>query len=460
MKRSCRIFWRLILKKRPVLERAVAAVLLCMAFVAMLILFTRDFKTFPNTSSEPITGSERLYWEYAGRITGNNYDPRTPRWIHQLEEPAPGLAKDAQATQVLSPYTDFTCEYPPGALLYFSMLRILAPSFAQFAIAHQIIMALCLMGTFWFCVKARERLDCRKDTALVAGLFLGSIYLLGFVLLRRFDALTILLTSFAIFCITRERWRSAALALGIGGAVKLWPALIVPIIAIHLAKSGRCKTGLLVCVIGFSGFLLPHLLPLLHGTQVADAFGYLQFMSDRPIQIESTAAGIIAWTSVAMSTDVTTIFSFGSVNLAADGFDHFGLYLKLVLVAAYSMILLWVWRNTARQTDGDLPADRQSTATLLAGANAAIAITMLTSPVFSAEYYLWLIPFVLVLTTRREPLIGVLFFASLIVLRTLHSHWPALIAFETFPIVLLNVKNACIALLAIVPVVYCQRKSS
>jgi len=106
------------------------------------------------------------------------------------------------------------------------------------------------------------------------------------------------------------------------------------------------------------------------------------------------------------------------------------------------------------------PADRQSTATLLAGANAAIAITMLTSPVFSAEYYLWLIPFVLVLTTRREPLIGVLFFASLIVLRTLHSHWPALIAFETFPIVLLNVKNACIALLAIVPVVYCQRKSS
>src|SRR5438270_689664 len=125
------------------------------------------------------------------------------------------------------PYRDFPMEYPPAALPVF-----VAPALLErfnYDRVFQVLMALCDVGA----VLAVALVAGRKAAvaAAVAPLALGS------VVLSRFDFWPAGLAALGIAALLRGRSTTSALLLGTAFAAKLWPAVLVPLVVVWLART-------------------------------------------------------------------------------------------------------------------------------------------------------------------------------------------------------------------------------
>src|SRR5437868_6054656 len=68
---------------------------------------------------------QRLTWEYGGRICHRAFVEGVPeRLQHRGKGAFPSASLAVKAARPLAPYTDFPCEYRPGGVLFFALLRI------------------------------------------------------------------------------------------------------------------------------------------------------------------------------------------------------------------------------------------------------------------------------------------------------------------------------------------------
>ena len=67
---------------------------------------------------------------------------------------------------------------------------------------------------------------------------------MGPVFLNRYDPVPALLTSLALVAVLAAHERSAGALLGAGTAIKLYPAIFVPLRCPPDALAGRCREGL------------------------------------------------------------------------------------------------------------------------------------------------------------------------------------------------------------------------
>ena len=105
------------------------------------------------------------------------------------------------------------------------------------------------------------------------------VFLLGALAYLRFDLLPAVLAGGALLAARRRPWVTGALT-GLGAAVKLWPALLIPAFLAH--KSDRRTAGVAFVVVGF-GLAAVSLL----AGGVTRLFSPLTWQSDRGLQIES-----------------------------------------------------------------------------------------------------------------------------------------------------------------------------
>src|SRR5262249_20185393 len=148
---------------------------------------------------------------------------------------------------------------------------------------------------------------------------------IGMFTVDRFDAVAAFLGLLGMLAWTRGRPAVACLLLGLGGSVKLWPALLVPVLALArpagLRHHGprpatfRWIEVLLACAAGFVGFLMPHLVFIWLGTDPRDVAGYLKYLADRPIEVESVSASVVMMGYFAGLWEVTPVYAFGSDNV-------------------------------------------------------------------------------------------------------------------------------------------------
>ena len=182
----------------------------------------------------------RLYWEYAGRILNRDFVAGFPEAVqHHLERIGQLPVDQATAAgRSLAPYTDFPCEYPPGSLLIFSLVRLPFDEISSFLSAFQFAMAACCVLATILVLLAVRRFD-KSDRAIVACGLGFSVWVLleGGYTVNVFDSSSALTAALALFFFSRGRPHPAAVALGIGGAIKLWPILILP--ALALCSHGR-----------------------------------------------------------------------------------------------------------------------------------------------------------------------------------------------------------------------------
>jgi hypothetical protein len=268
------------------------------------------------------------------------------------------------------PYTALPREYPPLALVPFS-LTVLFPgqdANAVFALGMAVV-------TFLGYLAMRRWSTCER-----ARLYLGYVLLaeIPFVL-GRFDILPALVTLGALWAARRQSFTLAYVLLAVGTLLKIYPLALVPVVCIEQWRSSGQKSLLRACLDASSSLVLVALgFALSYLRDPSGAFSSLTYATARPIQVESVPATVV-WLGRYLGFSAATTFTFGSVNWSGPLASALEPLSTAALVAG-CLAIYW------RQVRGRLAMDYAFVA--------CIGVILLTNRVFSTQYLIWILPLV------------------------------------------------------------------
>jgi uncharacterized membrane protein len=227
---------------------------------------------------------------------------------------------------------------------------------------------------------------------------------LGSVVLSRFDFWPAALAVWAVALLLRRRPYLSAIFMGTAFAAKLWPAALVPLIVIWLVRTHDIRTAmrwLLAAIATAAAWFLPFV--VLSPAGVAHSF-HAQLA--RPLQIESLGSAFLLVIHYLTGSSLGVLSSFGSQNLGGTGVHAVEIATTILgIVALLSVLILFA-------------AGAPTRARLLASCAAAVAALLAFGKVFSPQFMIWLIPFVLVVRGLRGAIAGALLYAALILTQT------------------------------------------
>ena len=288
----------------------------------------------------------------------------------------------------LVPYRDFDVEYPPAALAVF-----LVPALASNGETEYFWTFAALMALFGACGVlltsiALAQLDRRqRSRRTILALVAISPVLFGGVLLTRFDLAPAALVALATVLLLGDRPRSAALAIGVGAALKWYPLVLLPLLAVWVwRRQGRrdagisCALSLGVVALAYAPFLI------LGPSDVTDS---VWRQASRPLQVESLGAGMLVVLHHLAGVELVVETSHGSQNLTGDLATSVALGLSLAGAGS----LAWVWLSFAQEHVGREQFVRLGAAALLG----LVAFGKVLSP----QFLVWLV-FPLALAAGRR----------------------------------------------------------
>jgi hypothetical protein len=335
------------------------------------------------------------------------------------------------------PYRDFKLEYPPAALPVF-ILPSLGHEGDPVAYDRWFDreMALCgclaLLGTA-LCLRALRAGPVR--TVSVLGFFGVSPLLIGSVTLTRFDFWPAALAVFALAALLADRPWPAAILLGFAIGAKLWPAAILPLFALWLMRTRGPRVAA-VWTAGVAAVLAAIFLPftVLGPGGVAHSF---HSQLARPLQIESFGSAVLIAVHHVAGTTLHVTGSFGSQNLTGPGTNA----VELATTIAGVLALVAVWILFAR---GPATGTR-----LVAHSAGAIAALLAFGKVFSPQFVIWLVPFVLLVGGLRGVAAGGLLAAVLGLTHAWfpHHYWDLAQGFAATPAGELLARDLCVVAL-------------
>lgn len=338
-------------------------------------------------------GDDRLYYEYSRLMLGEEADLAYVA-TRQLGDPRAALARLQGAVRAgpggRLPYRDFPFEYPPVPLAAILLPRLFASTLPVYRAVFGALMGLCALAAALLGARLAQRLE--PDGAETAARR-ALLYLLAFgpLLVARFDALPVLLTTGALVLVCTGRPLRGGALLGIATMAKLYPLLLLaPWLALLLARGREgLREGARLCagtVLGAGAAALPFLLacpgPFAHSVSL---------YGERPFQIESLVGGALLVARGAAAV----IGSFGSYNANAPE----------ALASAWTLVLpgllvLLAAGAYAQEKRAQSPDQASRIARLCAWTAAALACILCASKVLSPQFLLWLFPAVLVLPGR------------------------------------------------------------
>jgi glycosyl transferase family 87 len=278
----------------------------------------------------------------------------------------------------LVPYRDFGFEYPPAALPALVLPALVTGSLHAYRIAFVTEMALVgVLAVLAFDAVLR-RLDVRRSERVVSlSVVALAPLLLGGVILTRFDLVPAALVAAALALAVVGRTRAAALVVGLGAAVKLYPALLVPLLAVDAWRKGGRRELAIVLGLASAPVALAYVAFLAIAPDgVLDSFAR---QLGRPLQIESVGAGVLLALHQAAGTALSWTSGSGSQNLTGAGADS----LAVVQGVAQLVAVALVWVGYAR---GPSTPER-----LVRYAAASVVAFVALSKVLSPQFLVWLV---------------------------------------------------------------------
>ncbi len=284
-------------------------------------------------------------------------------------------------------------EYPPLALAVFMLT--LVPPLPWYHITFAVWMGLFVLLGYR---GIRERLGRTRGYIYVLYLAIGALA----TMLARFDIVPALATLAALWAVERGRFGSAYALIATGILLKLYPAFLLPVVAVthwralaardgpvapaparspiaalaHFARRSttrRTSRGLALC----AALVLAGYLPALV-VNTAGALSGFSYAGGRPLQIESTPAAIL-WLGTIVGIPAQPDYSFTSLNYVG----ILDVYLKPLSAVALAAGCLWVYWRQAR--------GRLSTGQAFV---ACLAVVLVTNKIFSPQYLIWALPVV------------------------------------------------------------------
>jgi hypothetical protein len=286
------------------------------------------------------------------------------------------------------PYRDFGLEYPPGALPVFALPALGDADFDTFRRRFEGLMAACGLALVGFLAAALAGLGSSARRLAAALGFVGLAPLaLGSVVLSRFDLWPAALTAAALAAFVSGRDRLGHGVLGAAVAVKLYPAVLLPVaLASVWKREGRREA--LRCGAVFAGVAAAIVVPflVLAPGGVWDSFTR---QASRPLQIESLGSAVLLAAHHAFGLDVTMKSGHGSQNL--DGSLPDALAVAHTVLQAAALVAIWIL--FARGS-----ADRER---FVLACAAALTAFVALGKVLSPQFLIWLLPVVPLVGGRR-----------------------------------------------------------
>ena len=272
-----------------------------------------------------------------------------------------------------APFHILPSEYPFLALIPFSIPLIAPLNLYLFAFA---LLMLLVAGVIYFVLRRFASIG--AACAFVLYLVVGCLVTAP----GRYDLVPAALTLIALVCAERAKWKWAFALLALATLLKFYPVVLLPpfFIAQQMQESDRrwfawrryvpigIFAVLCVVVMGAS-FLL----------SVPGTLGPLDYFAYRPIQVESLAASVVRVISMIRGYRLEYAFSFGSRNVLSPISPIVSIGDTIMLVLGFLYVYWLQWRKKIAL----------SMAVLL-----TLLIMILLGKVFSAQYLIWVAPFI------------------------------------------------------------------
>lgn len=332
------------------------------------------------------------------------------------------------------PYRDYFVEYPPFALVFFTLPRLVGATFHGYYVAYQTQVVLFDLITLGALYAARDH--SRPPWQILAPYTLA-VLAVGPIILEQYDIFPAAFTLLAVVYYSRSRDTAAWIFLALGVMTKVYPLLIAPVFLLLDWRRGWRMRDVRRAALAFTATCFVVVLPLLVIAPTS-LTRMLAYHAQRGIHLESTY-GSLALIADALNLILVRLeFTFGSWNLAGPVPNALARLstplLGILLLGAYALIAKCIRTFDAERTRDVHVVATCSALGLLAG--------LVGSKVLSPQYLIWILPLIPLMTRpHRYAAWGVFALIGLVTYYIYPLHYDNLMARQTSAIAALAVRN-------------------
>ena len=411
------------------------------------------------------------------------------------------------------PYSDFSCEYPPLALLSFLLPGLIAatqPAYGFLFALELLLLDLVVLFILW---KLANRFKMR--VWYVLGIYTLCLMAVGLVVTGRFDILPAALVLVALYAFISGKNKTAWAVLALGFTAKLYPIIIAPLFALYLLRQIKLNVkhfitsfvfalGLVLGLLGWvtdvyatsTGIILfvvcilitfillirwrikPQHCRLVQGIAIfggivlvlnlpwiiINADGYWQFLSyhmERGLHAESSYGSMLLVGQTLGLTHVGGAMTYGSWNIVspmADTLAKSSFYITAsLLLPTYALYALQLWKKS-NATGGGGIFSHGAAELMLRYSLLAVLIMLLTSKVFSPQFLIWLCPLVPLVRVRWRYIPWLLFLVAGAITQYIYPYHYMEFEYatlgselgETYLIIMLAIRNFLLLAMAVI----------
>lgn len=328
------------------------------------------------------------------------------------------------ASKVLAgrvPYRDFAMEYPPGALIFFALPRLISHTITQYYAAFRVEVILFDVSIVLALNAIARRAGVDRFAVLIA--YTVFVLTVGPIIGQDFDIFPAAMVVFALLFAARGEYSATAIMLGLGTMTKLYPLLLAPAFAMPLIRRRSYIVVLRAATVACATMLLV-VLPLLL-VAAGDLPSFLRYHAARGIHVESTYGGVLVVADKLHIATTRIQYNFASWNVNGAAADVVKPLSTLVLLIALVAVYLAMYRQT--RDDGAHTAAEDITS-CTDWSTLILATLLVTSKVLSPQYLIWLMPLVPLLTVSTRRAVWIAFgLAGMLTYYVFPRHYMALV---------------------------------
>jgi hypothetical protein len=235
---------------------------------------------------------------------------------------------------------------------------------------------------------------------LAAVAFAACVLATGAIIGNRYDAAVALVLAVFLLLLAYELWTPAALVLGIGFALKLTPAILLPLVFVLAVRWRTIGWSLIYFAVAA---VLPFVPFMVHGIKGLEyPFTY---QLHRPLQVESVLAAPLLAGHLLNLVWVEIGTAYGSQFIAATGAQTLARVSGFLELAALALTYCLIWRRRATL---------RATPRLVPLAVLALILAFMTfGKVLSPQYFIWTLPAIALVIPERR-ILGLLLIGALL----------------------------------------------
>jgi len=289
------------------------------------------------------------------------------------------------------PYRDFHFEYPPASIVVFALPRLFVSNMGGYRMVFEMMNLLFAFVTMLFGLGIARICNYRGKWVLPILTF--GFFVTIQILLERYDTFVMFLTSAGIYSFLYGKkskmrlWVDISYVLIIiAGFAKLCPFLVIPIFLLYELKMGNLRAvirGIVLSIITS----IPFVLLMISGWEGVKFF--LDYHGDRGLEIESTYSGfLLLLQQVGINVNAEIIYAYASYGVAGPIADFLAKASLLIFSIVYLGFIVILYVKKWKKNDYSQ---------IVVYCFISILLFIITNKVFSAQYLLWLYPFILII---------------------------------------------------------------